>query len=172
MSQFLIAFTICLLIAGNLSINNRVRELDGISIASQMPTSFSSDSVITLKIVLSQRRLYVYQNGEEIASYPVAIGKKGWETPVGTWRVDEMLVDPAWTNFKTRKVVKPGKGNPMGTRWIGFWRDSKDQIGFHGTQQLGSLGKAQSHGCVRMQESHIQTLYRLVKIGTVVNVVA
>jgi lipoprotein-anchoring transpeptidase ErfK/SrfK len=126
---------------------------------------------VTLLIVRSQRRVFVYQTGRVVMSYPVAIGKPGWETPVGVWKVREKILNPAWTNFITRKVVKPGRGNPMGSRWIGFWTDGRDEIGFHGTQNVASIGKAASHGCVRMKEADVQDLYDRVDVATIVEVV-
>lgn len=131
----------------------------------------SEDNTVNLLVVRKQRRVFVYRQGVIIASYSTAVGKLGWETPIGRWQVMEMLVNPGWTNFITGKVVAPGKNNPMGSRWIGFWTDGKDSIGFHGTQNIQSLGKAASYGCIRMRESDVQDLYDRVKIGTTVEVV-
>jgi lipoprotein-anchoring transpeptidase ErfK/SrfK len=126
---------------------------------------------VSLLIVRSQRRVFVYQAGRAIVSYPVAIGKPGWETPVGVWKVREKILNPAWTNFVTRRVMAPGKNNPMGSRWIGFWTDGRDEIGFHGTQNVKSIGEAASHGCVRMKEADVQDLFDRVEVGTIVEVV-
>jgi lipoprotein-anchoring transpeptidase ErfK/SrfK len=126
---------------------------------------------VSLLIVKTQRRVFVYQAGRSIVSYPVAIGKPGWETPVGVWKVREKILNPAWTNFITRRVMPPGKNNPMGSRWIGFWTDGRDDIGFHGTRNVGSIGKAASHGCVRMKEADVQDLFDRVDVGTIVEVV-
>jgi lipoprotein-anchoring transpeptidase ErfK/SrfK len=128
----------------------------------------------TVNVVLNlrQRRVYVYKGEKVIAKYPVAIGKKGWETPVGEWQVMEKVKNPGWTNFKTGEVMKPGKENPLGVRWIGFWTDGEDVIGFHGTPNIKSIGTAASHGCVRMYNRDVRALYPLVKVGTIVKVVA
>lgn len=67
--------------------------------------------------------------------------------------------------------MSPGKNNPMGSRWIGFFKDKRGEIGFHGTQNIGSLGKAVSHGCLRMREQDVQALYKQVDVGTEVQVV-
>ncbi|MDY7024705.1 MAG: L,D-transpeptidase, partial [Cyanobacteriota bacterium] len=52
--------------------------------------------------------------------------------------------------------------------WIGFWTDGKDTIGFHGTPTVNSLGRAASHGCVRMRNEDVVALFNQVEMGTVV----
>jgi lipoprotein-anchoring transpeptidase ErfK/SrfK len=129
------------------------------------------NDTVNLVLNLKQKRVYVYKGDKIIAKYPVAIGKKGWETPVGEWQVMEKVKNPGWTNFKTGEVLKPGKDNPLGVRWIGFWTDGEDVIGFHGTPNVKSIGTAASHGCVRMYNRDVTALYPLVKVGTIVKVV-
>lgn len=119
----------------------------------------------------SLRRVFVYQNDREIADYPIAIGKKGWETPLGVWRINDKLKHPAWTSFITGRVMAPGRDNPMGTRWIGYHKDKKGETGFHGTRNIASLGKASSHGCNRMREADVQKLFDQVEVGDEVRVV-
>jgi lipoprotein-anchoring transpeptidase ErfK/SrfK len=126
---------------------------------------------VHLAIRLNERKVYVYKGSQIVATYPVAIGKKGRETPTGEWQVMETLVNPGWTNFNTGKMMPPGKNNPLGSRWIGFWTDGKDTIGFHGTNKPDSIGKAVSSGCVRMHDKDVQALYPLIKVGTIVRVV-
>jgi lipoprotein-anchoring transpeptidase ErfK/SrfK len=127
--------------------------------------------LVTLTLKLKEKKVYVYKDGKVIANYPVAIGKKGWETPTGEWYVMEKITNPGWTSFKNGSVISPGKKNPLGERWIGFWTDGKDVIGFHGTPDTSSVGKAVSHGCVRMFDKDVKALFPLVKVGTTVKVV-
>jgi lipoprotein-anchoring transpeptidase ErfK/SrfK len=126
---------------------------------------------VNLVIRLKERKVYVYKGSQIVATYPVAIGKKGRETPTGEWQIMETIVNPGWTNFNTGQMMSPGKNNPLGSRWIGFWTDGKDTIGFHGTNKPDSIGKAVSNGCVRMYDRDVQALYPLVKVGTIVRVV-
>ncbi|MDE5115063.1 MAG: L,D-transpeptidase, partial [Trichodesmium sp. St15_bin1_1] len=51
-------------------------------------------------------------------------------------------------------------------RWIGFWTDGKDTIGFHGTPTVQSIGSAASHGCVRMYNEDVINLFQKVQVGT------
>jgi lipoprotein-anchoring transpeptidase ErfK/SrfK len=129
------------------------------------------ENVVSLLLKLKEKRVYVYRGDKLIKKYPVAIGKKGWETPTGEWQVMEKIKNPAWTSFKTGEVFSPGTENPLGARWIGFWTDGKDVIGFHGTANLKSIGTAASHGCVRMRNRDVKALFPLVKVGTTVKVV-
>ncbi|WP_310487532.1 L,D-transpeptidase [Chamaesiphon sp. VAR_69_metabat_338] len=126
---------------------------------------------VNLVLKLKERKVYVYKGSQIVATYPVAIGKKGRETPTGEWQVMETIVNPGWTNFNTGKMMSPGKNNPLGSRWIGFWTDGKDTIGLHGTNKPDSIGKAVSNGCVRMYDKDVQALYPLIKVGTIVRVV-
>lgn len=115
---------------------------------------------------LSERRVYVYKGDDVASSYPVAIGRAGWETPTGSFEVTSMLQDPGWTNPFTGDIVPPGPDNPLGERWIGFWTDGRNFIGFHGTPNRDSVGTAASHGCVRMFNEDIRELYEIVELGT------
>lgn len=124
-------------------------------------------------LVLGERKVYAYQNDKVLASYPVAIGKKGWETPKGNFQIIQMVENPVWENPWNGKRVPASLDGPIGVRWIGFWSDGKNTIGFHGTpkKQEHLLGKAVSHGCVRMRNSDVVALYEMVKTGIPVSVV-
>lgn len=130
------------------------------------------DNEINLLLKVGERRVYVYRGKKLIKKYRVAVGKKGWETPTGDWKVRVMAKNPGWVSFKTGESFPPGPDNPLGERWIGFWLDDKtqDEIGFHGTTNLASIGKAASHGCVRMSNEDVKVLYKLVQVGTLVRV--
>ena len=51
--------------------------------------------------------------------------------------------------------------NPLKARWMGIY----DGAGIHGTDQVGSLGSAASHGCVRMAIPDVIELYDQVPVG-------
>jgi L,D-transpeptidase ErfK/SrfK len=123
-------------------------------------------SEVRLVLRLGERRVYVYRGNEVEVSYPVAVGREGWETPTGTFQVSDMVRNPGWTNPFTRELVPPGPTNPLGERWIAFWTDGKDYIGFHGTPNRESVGRAVSHGCIRMLNEDVRQLYDMVAPGT------
>jgi lipoprotein-anchoring transpeptidase ErfK/SrfK len=119
---------------------------------------------------LSDRRVYVYRYDQVIASYPVAIGKRGWETPTGDFQVMHMEHHPIWRHPITGEVFDAGTNSPLGDRWIGFWSDGRNEIGFHGTPNVDLLGAAVSHGCLRMRNADVRLLYSQVGLGTLVTV--
>jgi len=121
---------------------------------------------VHLVLRLGERRVYVYKGDEELASYPVAVGKEGWETPTGDFEVFNMEVDPIFLSLWTGNKIGPGPDNPLGPRWVGFWTDGKTQVGFHGTNNPDSIGHAVSHGCVRMFNKDVIALYEKVEVGT------
>jgi lipoprotein-anchoring transpeptidase ErfK/SrfK len=150
--------------------SNIVRPISNNTIATKTRTP--AMDVVRLLVKLSERRVYVYRGDRIITQYPVAVGKKGWETPVGFWEVIEKIVNPGQTNFKTGEVYKPDDPrNQLRERWIGFWIDGKDVIGFHGTLNPSSVGRATSQGTLRMYDRDVKELFNLVKVGTVVQVI-
>lgn len=132
------------------------------------------------------RRLQVMENGREVRRYPVAVGMPGWETPVGTFTVIEKTANPTWEHPANGHLLPPGPANPLGSRWIGFYRDCRGRsgfngqehlvvkgcvtAGFHGTPNRSSVGRAVSHGCVRLFDEHAKELFDLVSLGTTVKV--
>jgi lipoprotein-anchoring transpeptidase ErfK/SrfK len=118
-----------------------------------------------LVLKLKERRVYAYQNDRVLASFPVAVGKKGWETPTGNFKVMQMIENPQWRNPWNGKISPPGPKSPLGERWIGFWTNGKNYIGFHGTPGEHVMGQAVSHGCVRMRNKDVKALYEFVQMG-------
>ena len=121
-----------------------------------------------LLLDLSDRRVYVYKQGQEKSNYPVAIGREGWETPKGEFIILNMERNPSWQNPWTGEVIAPGRNNPLGEAWIGFWQNGNNQIGFHGTPTPHLIGQAVSHGCVRMYNRDILSLFQHVHLGMTV----
>lgn len=130
------------------------------------PLSEPIEANLKLVIKLNQRRVYLYQNQQLKTSYPIAVGREGWETPVGQYQVIEMISQPAWEHPFTGEIIPPGPDNPLGERWIGFWTDGKNYIGFHGTPNTETVGQAASHGCIRMFNQDVLALFEKVNIGT------
>lgn len=126
--------------------------------------------ITNLVISLTDRKVYVYREGELFAQYPIAIGRQGWETPTGEFAVLQMQQNPTWQHPFTGELVPPGPENPLGSRWIGFWTDGINYIGFHGTPNAETVGQAASHGCIRMYDQDVVALFNLVEVGTRVEV--
>lgn len=126
----------------------------------------ASQQISRLVLRLSERRLYAYRGDREVTSYPVAVGRDGWATPTGEFTVFQRQQNPAWEHPLTGAVVPPGPDNPLGARWLGFWTDGTNAIGFHGTPHEHLIGQAVSHGCVRLRNADVMELYDRVEIGT------
>lgn len=139
-----------------------------VNVAQPKTNIFPESNQAQLMVDLSDRRVYVYRNDYVIASYPIAIGKKGWDTPTGNFQVVHKEHDPIWKHPITGKVFEAGTDSPLGERWIGFWSDGRNEIGFHGTPDIDLIGEAVSHGCLRMRNSDIKLLYDQVSLGTTV----
>jgi L,D-transpeptidase catalytic domain len=126
---------------------------------------------LRLELNLSQRKVALFRAGEVFKSYPVAVGRPGWETPTGTFKIETMYKNPVWINPFTGEAIAGGDSdNPLGRRWLGFHKNGKNWAGFHGTNSLSSIGTAASHGCVRMFEKDVEELFSLVAVGTPVTV--
>ncbi len=141
-----------------------------------------------LQLVLDRRhrQLMVLDNGVLRRRYPAAVGTVGWETPAGSFQVLEKQAHPVWEHPGNGNRVKPGDTNPLGSRWIGFARNCNPRkawdgerylsvagctvAGFHGTPHRWTVGRAVSHGCVRLYEEDVQELFELVQVGTSVTV--
>lgn len=124
------------------------------------------EQAVSLRLDLSDRKVYVQRGDTVEASFPVAVGKPGWETPTGEFEVFSQITEPGWTSPFDGAVVPPGRSDgPLGARWIGFWTDGTDEIGFHGTPNRESVGTAASHGCVRMYNEDIRQMFDMVSMG-------
>jgi len=64
--------------------------------------------------------------------------------------------------------IPPGPSNPLGTRALNL---NASGIRIHGTNKDGSIGRAASHGCMRMHRWDIEDLYERVEVGTPVLIV-
>ncbi|MHB1394447.1 MAG: L,D-transpeptidase family protein [Clostridia bacterium] len=96
---------------------------------------------------------YIHWEESCMREYSIAIGTKENPSPIGIFRV----------------IEKGDWGKDFGGRWMGLnvpW----GVYGIHGTTKPSSIGRASSHGCIRMRNRDIVELYKLVKHGTVVEI--
>ena len=114
-------------------------------------------------VSLEDRKLALLEDGQIRKVYPVAVGKPSTPSPVGTFTIERRLVNPSYSH--NGSVVPPGPGNPVGTRWMGL---SIRGYGIHGTNEPHSIGKAASHGCIRMAKADLEDLYPQVQVGDTV----
>jgi hypothetical protein len=118
-----------------------------------------------LVISIPDRRLAVTEDGRIVKVYAVAVGASVSPSPTGTLKIINKVANP--TYFHSGKVIRPGKSNPLGDRWMGL---SATGYGIHGTNAPNSIGKAASHGCIRMGKEDVENLFKLVRVGDVVEI--
>jgi len=120
---------------------------------------------VRLVVDLSDRELHVIDGDRVERSYPVAIGKPGHPTPTGEFRIRRIIWNPKWVPpdsewAKGKKAREPGDPrNPMG-RVKMFFKEPDYYV--HGTHEEDSLGRAESHGCIRMRNADVIELAKLV----------
>jgi len=133
---------------------------------------------------IASKRLFYFPPAAEgelqkVLTYPIGIGRVGWETPLGDTTVIAKAKNPSWwVPASVRRehaemgdplpsVVPPGPDNPLGTRVLKL-----NMPGYliHGTNQPYGVGMRVSHGCVRLYPENIEFLYTLVDIGELVTI--
>ena len=125
----------------------------------------SAESGRVVLVSLSDRKLALIENGAVKKTYRVAVGKQTTPSPTGTFKIVTRVTNP--TYYKPGQVIAPGAENPIGTRWIGL---NQKGYGIHGTNAPKSIGKAASHGCIRMAKKDLEELFELVRAGDVVEI--
>jgi len=120
----------------------------------------------SLKIDLSERKLYVMEGGKTVKTYSVAVGTPSHPTPTGQFRTGRIVWNPGWNPpdspwARGEKPRAPGDPkNPMRGVKI-YFREPAYFI--HGTNDPASIGSAASHGCVRMTEADAKALARRIE---------
>jgi lipoprotein-anchoring transpeptidase ErfK/SrfK len=130
-------------------------------VASQYPTYITIDrSTFTLRL---------FNNLDLAKEYTIAVGGVGYDTPAGLYSIQDKQVDPTWNvpdsgwaGDLAGQSIPPGPQNPLKARWMGIINGA----GIHGTDDIGSLGSAASHGCIRMSVADVTDLFDRVDVGT------
>ncbi len=148
-----------------------------------LPTQYILPDAPREGIVLNiaELRLYYYpKNSDQVYTYPVGIGRQGWQTPIGTTTIITKTKHPTWYVPKSIRdwkaaqggylpaSVPPGPDNPLG--------EYKMHLGWpaymvHGTNDPSGVGMRSSSGCIRLYPWNIEQLFYQVNIGTRVHVV-
>ncbi len=128
------------------------------------------------KIVVDKSDLTVTAYGvsdKPLAQYPATMGSEHGPLPIGNWKVIGVSKNPPFhynpdlfwdadaNDEKT--TIQPGPNNPVGVVWIEL---SKSHYGIHGTPEPSTIGKTQSHGCIRLTNWDAKELSEMVAPGT------
>lgn len=125
----------------------------------------AAQSTRQIVVSLADRKLALVEDGAVRKIYPVAVGKATTPSPTGTFTIANRVTNP--TYYHPGQVIEPGPQNPLGTRWIGL---NQKGYGIHGTNAPRSIGKAASHGCIRMAKKDLEELFEIVRPGDVVEI--
>jgi len=125
------------------------------------------------KVYRSTFTMDIYLQDTFVRSFPVGLGKPGYDTPTGLWvvRPGGKLIRPRWTDPDTGKTYEPDDPNyPLGSRWIsldGIEGAAKGRTGFaiHGTKDPHEIGTAKSRGCIRLYNGDVILVYDLLMEG-------
>jgi L,D-transpeptidase ErfK/SrfK len=129
-------------------------------------TELAAQGSMRLRVDLSERRLYVIEGGKVVKSYPVAVGRRSHPTPTGRFRTGRIVWNPGWVppNSRWARGMRPrapgDPRNPMQGVKI-YFREPAYYI--HGTNDPASIGRAVSHGCIRMTPGDARALARRIQ---------
>ena len=108
-----------------------------------------------------------------VAQFPVTMGSSHDPLPLGTWKATTYAYLPPFhyqpdlfwdAKDKTEddKMLKPGPNGPVGVAWLDL---TKEHYGIHGTPEPSTIGRAESHGCIRMTNWDVLRLSQMLKPG-------
>lgn len=133
------------------------------------------DPPMSITVDLSERKLFVYKDGELTETYNVAIGRADYPTPTGTFQSGKIEWGPRWVppNSDWARDELPREAgdpeNPM--QGVKIYFQYPDYY-IHGTNAPGSIGSAASHGCLRMTVGDAMALANEIEdYGTVTIVI-
>ncbi len=134
-----------------------------------------------LVINLAELRIYYYpEHSNYVITYPVGIGREGWNTPLGPSRIIQKIKNPTWyvpasirdarakEGVYLPKSVPPGPDNPLGNYAM---RLQQSTYLIHGTNDYHGVGRRSSSGCIRMLPEDVESLFSEVRVGTPVAIV-
>ena len=136
---------------------------------------------------LAELRLYYYMPGSDlyentkVLTYPVGIGRLDWKTPLGETFIKSKVANPSWFPPKSiileheergetlQREVKAGPDNPLGKYALKLAVDGGYLL--HGTNKKYGIGMMVSHGCIRLRNEDIKTIFYKAPRGTKVKII-
>ncbi|MFT4176869.1 MAG: L,D-transpeptidase [Luteolibacter sp.] len=136
----------------------------------------SNPNKVRVKVSLSKQRVYVMEGSEALLVMPVSVGTSSTPTPSGNFtifsKVEKKRANSHGYAYKGNQVQKTLLAKkPAGWSFTGtpmpYWCEFKANYGFH----TGWVKHHPcTHGCIRMHENLAPKFFRLVKVGTPVNI--
>lgn len=128
------------------------------------------------RIVVSKSKgtLKVYDKADKlIGMFTATMGSRRDPLPLGQWKVLGVARNPPFTynpklfwdvpDTHEKQQLPPGPNGPVGVAWIDL---NKEHYGIHGTPHPETIGRAESHGCVRLTNWDVARLAQMVAPGT------
>jgi lipoprotein-anchoring transpeptidase ErfK/SrfK len=125
-----------------------------------------------MKVVIDRKTfsLALLYEDKIYQKYPIGIGAKETETPVGSTFVSTKLIRPPWTRPGQKTLRFGDPGYPLGERWIGFDKTNFAGLGIHGTNDKTRLNKMSTNGCIVMLDKDVVELYDCIIVSTQVEI--
>jgi len=130
------------------------------------------------RIVVSKSKgtLRAYDgDGKLLVQFPATMGSGHDPLPLGNWKIVGVSRNPDFhfnpklfwdvSDSVKERLLKPGPNGPVGVVWLDL---SKEHYGIHGTGEPASIGRSESHGCVRLTNWDAARLAQMVKPGVAV----
>jgi lipoprotein-anchoring transpeptidase ErfK/SrfK len=145
------------------------------STAGTKPTSSAAVEVV---ISGTTKSLVVRDgSGKVLMHAPVTVGSTKDPLPIGDWKVTGVSWNPPF-NYNpdlfwdadpahAKAKIPAGPNNPVGVVWVDI---NKPHFGLHGTPEPSTIGRTESHGCIRLTNWDATKLARLVTVGTKVTI--
>jgi hypothetical protein len=116
-------------------------------------------------VSIQDRKLALLQDGKVVKVYRVTVGSSNSPSPSGEFAIVNRITNP--TYYHPHVVIPASEESPIGRGWVGLNRKG---YGIHGTNEPRSIGRAASHGCIRMSNRDIAQFFDLVRIGDLVEI--
>ena len=125
---------------------------------------------------IPDRMLYFFKDGRLVSFFPVGLGNREWQTPVGSFVIVAKERDPVWhvpesiqaemrkKGQPVQEIVLPGPDNPLGRYAL---KTSLPGILIHETIWPTTIYQWRSHGCIRVLPENMEAgFFDLVEKGT------
>lgn len=111
--------------------------------------SDASNAAVDIRVNLATQTMHVVSSDGETHDWAVSTARRGFVTPRGTYGVQSL---------QRLHFSRKYHNSPM--PYSIFFRGG---YAIHGTYSTASLGRAASHGCIRLSPQHAATLFNMVR---------
>ncbi len=118
-----------------------------------------------LRVDRETLRITLFRDGRPIWSAPVGVGRPSLPTPAGHFYVTEKL-----TTLEAPVYGPYALGTSAYAPTLSEWPGG-GIVGIHGTDEPSLIPGRPSHGCIRMRNADIMQLWRMIEVGTPIEIV-